>query len=338
MSNQKDNIQVPNAPNLKGLTFRRFKDKSDYPKIVEVANKSWDADNANWQISENDLILEFEHPINFDPQKDTLLAEIDGELAGYTRIFWLKKPDKLVLYNHYVTLLPKWRKTGLWEAMLEFIEQRAHEIAQQFPPDYKHYCEVWAPTRENDWKSLLESSGYRSSWLVFEMVRKSLDDIPKIPLPEGIEIRPVEPSHHRQIWESSKEAFRDERTFSEDNWGDKAYKRWLQNPIFQPPLWQIAWDNDEVVGGIHNFIDEDQNRQMNRKWGWTEKIFVRKVWRKRGLAKALIARSLEVLREHGMEAGALGVDTENPSKALDVYKSMGYETYNQFDFYRKQVE
>jgi ribosomal protein S18 acetylase RimI-like enzyme len=74
---------------------------------------------------------------------------------------------------------------------------------------------------------------------------------------------------------------------------------------------------------------------MNRKWGWTERIFVRKPWRKRGIAKALIAKSLIVLREQGMEAGALGVDTENPSGALKLYESMGYEINNQFTFYRK---
>ena len=45
--------------------------------------------------------------------------------------------------------------------------------------------------------------------------------------------------------------------------------------------------------------------------GWLEHISVRRPWRRRGLASALIARSLRVLRERGFEEAALGVDAEN---------------------------
>jgi mycothiol synthase len=104
-----------------------------------------------------------------------------------------------------------------------------------------------------------------------------------------------------------------------------------------PELWQIAWEGDEVVGGVHNYIDKEENEAFNRKWGHTEQIFVRRPWRKRGIAMALIARSLKILREHGMTEATLDVDTENPSGALELYESLGYRPYSEFIFYRKPL-
>jgi len=40
--------------------------------------------------------------------------------------------------------------------------------------------------------------------------------------------------------------------------------------------------------------------------GWTDPIGVRRRWRKQGLARALIARSLRLLREQGMTEAGLG--------------------------------
>jgi mycothiol synthase len=39
----------------------------------------------------------------------------------------------------------------------------------------------------------------------------------------------------------------------------------------------------------------------------------------------LIARSFQVLKDHGMEEAALGVDAENPTGALHLYKKMGFK-------------
>ena len=43
------------------------------------------------------------------------------------------------------------------------------------------------------------------------------------------------------------------------------------------------------------------------------------------MAKALICQSLRVLRDRGMHEAALGVHTENPTGAFQLYLSLGYE-------------
>lgn len=56
------------------------------------------------------------------------------------------------------------------------------------------------------------------------------------------------------------------------------------------------------------------------------------------LRQALIARSLKVVRDEGMEAAALDVDSDNPSGALKLYESLGYKLEMEFTFYKKPIE
>jgi len=65
---------------------------------------------------------------------------------------------------------------------------------------------------------------------------------------------------------------------------------------------------------------------------------VRRPWRKQGLARALIARSLSQLRELGMTEASLTVDTENPSGALRLYEGLGYRPVKRGSVYRKPLD
>jgi mycothiol synthase len=62
---------------------------------------------------------------------------------------------------------------------------------------------------------------------------------------------------------------------------------------------------------------------------------VRRPWRRRGLARAMLARSMKLHKEQGMTQTGLGVDTQNPSGALQLYESMGYEVVDTETTYQK---
>jgi GNAT superfamily N-acetyltransferase len=128
----------------------------------------------------------------------------------------------------------------------------------------------------------------------------------------------------------------------QDHWGyvpgtEENYQEWLNGRLFQPALWQIAWAGEEVIGTVLAFIDEAQNRKYNRRRGYTEEITVRRPWRKHGVARALIARSLQQLKALGMTEAALGVDTENLSGALRLYESMGFRPVQRGSIYAKPL-
>lgn len=77
------------------------------------------------------------------------------------------------------------------------------------------------------------------------------------------------------------------------------------------PFGASLGDGDQVAGQVRSFINESENRDYGRRCGWVEHISVRRPWRRRGLAHALIAASFSLLRARGMTEGALTVDAEN---------------------------
>jgi GNAT superfamily N-acetyltransferase len=72
--------------------------------------------------------------------------------------------------------------------------------------------------------------------------------------------------------------------------------------------------------------------------GWLDSVFTRRPWRGRGLAHALVARSLTLLRERGMAEGILGVDAGNETGALGVYTDNGFVVSEKFTAYRRPFE
>jgi ribosomal protein S18 acetylase RimI-like enzyme len=102
-------------------------------------------------------------------------------------------------------------------------------------------------------------------------------------------------------------------------------------------LWRVAWDGDEIAGQVRSFISAEENERFGRKRGYTEHITVRRPWRRRGLARALIAASFPLLRARGMTEAALGVDTENVSGALRVYEGCGFRPIARSTTYRKSL-
>lgn len=324
-------------PPLPGLSVRGFNGASDIPKIVRVMNESWAADLSDLVITSDELIESYSHPQNFDPKNDILLVEVDRDLIGVGSVTWSDRRSGLRIYTHQAHLLPHWRGMGIRHFMLRKNEARLREIAESEESSKKRVVEIWTNLETNHWKSVLESSGYNPSWYVFEMVRSLDEDIPNLPLPEGVEVRPVDIGNYRVVWNAAKEALRDERDYSDERWSDVSYDLFTKSRKFTPELFQIAWAGDEVVGGVHNFIDEEENAALDRAWGHTEIIFVRRPWRKRGIARAMIAKSLMLLKERGLEFATLDVDAENPSGALRLYESVGYRCDKRFVFYRKPM-
>jgi ribosomal protein S18 acetylase RimI-like enzyme len=129
------------------------------------------------------------------------------------------------------------------------------------------------------------------------------------------------------------EAFRDHWGFNEEN--EPTVEQWVENPNFDPSLWRVAWEGDQVAGMVLSYIDKRENQAYHRQRGWTEDICVRRPWRRRGLARALLVQSLYAVRERGMLEAALGVDTQNLSGALHLYESVGFRAIKRLTVYRK---
>ena len=180
--------------------------------------------------------------------------------------------------------------------------------------------------------ALYRACGYLPFRFAYDMARNLADPIPSPPLPPGIEIRPAGPEHFRWVWEAEREAFSENRGYTP--WPEEGYQRFLSFPHYDPALWRIAWEGDQVVGMVLSFINAEENAAFRRLRGYTEDIAVRRPWRERGIASALLAASLTALRDRGMTEAALGVDAENP-RALAIYERLGFKTVSEWITFRR---
>lgn len=338
-----DIIPVPGAPEVQGLSFRRFRQPEDFQNMATIARACAQVDGIERADTAEELAATFEHLTNCDPATDMLFATLHSgngqapQVIGYSRVTWREEGSGDRWYIFFGRIVPEWRRKGIGQAMLGWVESRLKQIAGSHPPHIRKHFVCFAEQGEQGFAAMLEKSGYQPMRYSFEMLRPDLENIPDFPMPEGLEVRPVLPEHYRLIWEADTEAFRDHWGFVEPSEDD--YQAWLKNPIFfQPHLWQVAWDvaSNEIAGQVRTYIDHEQNQLYNRKRGYTEFISVRRPWRRIGLARALIVRSLQAQKDAGMTESALWVDSENLSGANMVYEACGFVVHKRATVYHKQ--
>jgi mycothiol synthase len=324
------------------FTFRPLRGKDDYLPMLAVARGSNEADGFDLSSTIEDIERVCTPAENYDPTRDVLLtlaasAEGNGPFViGYSRVGWYSGLEDTRLYWQVSFLLPEWRGRGVWPAMVEQNERRLREIAAGHPSTTRRLFQGWANDKQRDWIEVLERQGYQAVRYFFNMLHR-LEEISDRPLPPGLEVRPVRAEHFRSIWEVQKEETRDLFETVAEDWTEDKYPAWRENPAHTPELWQVAWDGDQVAGMVLARIDAVENEELGRKRGYTEHIFVRRAWRNLGLASALIASSLRVLKVHGMDEAELGVDSENKSGALGLYQKMGYQTFSTDTWFRKPM-
>jgi len=334
-----DWLVVESGLDIPGLCFRRFRGESDYALIAEVLTGSQRADGYDRMVTREDIAAAYANSLrNCDPHTDMVMAEVAGRLVGYGRVWWEQEAPTRYLYKHNGFILPAWRRKGIGRALLDWMESRLQDIAGAHPCEPEKYFQASVSQFQENTAILLERAGYQPVRYFFEMVRPNLENIPDIPLPDGLETRPVTADQYRALWESTRDA-------SEEEWGvpeptEADYQKWLEDPLFQPDLWQIAWDQDtgQPVGHVLTYINHEENRQFTRKRGYTEGVGVCREWRRRGVARALISRSLQAQKAAGMLESALVADSDSASGVTRLYESCGFQVVKCDTIYRKPLK
>ena len=119
------------------------------------------------------------------------------------------------------------------------------------------------------------------------------------------------------------EAFRDH--FGSHDPSQSAFRRWSEDPLLDTTLLMVAFDGEEMTAGVQGAIDPTENAVQGYLRGWTDPVFTRRAWRRKGLAYALLGRALQALKERGMTSAQLDVDSENANDALSLYQRHRFE-------------
>jgi mycothiol synthase len=319
---------------LTGLRLRPYAGEPDLAGLTNLLNAEAEADGIERRATEAELRVLYGFPNeHFDPARDVTIAEVDGRIVAHAEREWIDTTDGLREYRLDGAVDPEYRGRGIGATLLADSERQMRALAATHDTALPRVFGSWSADSQARDARLLTRAGFEPVRWFFDMTRPNLDDIPDVPLPDGLELRPITRDLALHVWRADVEAFR-------DHWGgfdgsDDRLEGWLARPYTDLSMWVIAFDGDEVAGGVLNTIDPDENAALGIQRGWLSSVFTRRQWRRRGVARALIARSLALHRERGMTSASLGVDADNPSGALGLYEGTGFKVDYRSTAWRK---
>lgn len=204
--------------------------------------------------------------------------------------------------------------------LVDRIERRAAELALP-----RLHLGGLLPNRELE--DLAHARGYRPVRRFYDMAI-TLDAAPSaVALPEGFTLRRMTvergPAFHRAL----SEAF-------EDHWEhhpepfDEWWRYRTSDPDFDLSWWFTIDDGDEIAAAVRT--------APGRNGGvYVGALGVRRSWRGRGLAKAMLRETFSRAWEAGYRRVTLGVDASSPTGATQLYRSVGMTVELESEFWEK---
>jgi mycothiol synthase len=307
-----------------GLLLRPVRWPEEAHLMTDVNNASRLAGGSLFVITVEMIRSFYDHLVNSDLAIDLRLAEVDGRPVGYVRVEWTDENRGDRVHSAALFVTPD-APAGTFAALLDWGLFRHLGIAEaQGTIERPRTAGITTMLETREARATLDARGFVPVRYSFEMLRPSLDDIPDRALPAGIEVRPADASQLRRIWEAEVEAFAAHWGAGADDGSEERWQELLADPLQDLALWQVAWEGDQIAGMVRPFINADENARLGVSRGWCENISTRAPWRGRGVASALISRALHALRDRGMNQAALGVDAQNETGALRLYRRMGF--------------
>ena len=314
---------LPVAP-LPELHFRTYQGDEDIPAISELLSLSYSANDDRGDVDPEELRVQTRHQANVDPRADMILGFVGGRLVARSMLTWADALDGTARhYQSWGDIHPAWRRRGIGRAMWERNIERLTKLADGHAFRGTRLLSVpWLRGGDSGGAALAEQLGYERVRVYHHMTRSTLLDVTVPPMPPDLTVRPVTSDDQPAVWEAMIEAFRDH--FGAEDTSEESYQAWIESPVTDPALFIVAFDGDTVAGAGHGEIYPRENEANGYRRGWTDPIYVRRPWRRRGLASALLGRALVCLREAGMTSAQLDVDTQNENQALTLYERHGF--------------
>ena len=214
-------------------------------------------------------------------------------------------------------------------------EERARERIHRAPADLRVTHQVARFAHNEAAGALFRSLDY-AYLQTYWMMQIELDGRPPTPPePEGIAIRTFDPERDAPRTHAAlAEAFLDHRGHD-----FPSYEQWRHHHIdgeatqFDPQLWFVAADGEEVVGAAVCRPTSARDRECAE----VDILGVRREWRRRGVGLALLGAAFAEFHRRGIPRAELGVDSENPTGATRLYERAGMHVAHAWETWEKEL-
>ena len=301
--------------------------EEEVPAIVELLNAVSQAEFGVDDVNEDEIRRWFGQ-MHFAPERDAFVADEDDRLAAYADV----SNEGLAFEQFWIDLrVPAAASDAACDAVLQAAERRALEMAAEGPADARARLIAGAWSVNERATALLERAGFRAYRHSFRMLIDLDGELGEPSFPPGVEARGFRAGDERAVFDAVDEAFRD----SHDH-VPSIYEEWrhwaLDRDDFDPSLWWLAVDGDEIAG-----FCLCRPYETEPDLGWVSSLGVRRPWRRRGIARALLLTSFHEFRQRGFARVGLGVDADSLTGANLLYERAGMRPVRRYDLYEKPL-
>jgi len=262
-----------------------------------------------------------------------LVFSPEGELVGYLEIWDIRAVP--VHPWAWARVHPKFEGLGIGTYLLNYAEERVKLAVERIPEDAQLSMRCGCVSSHEPTKQLFtdfDMKPIRHFWTMLI----NMEEQPEFPkLPEGITIKTfADTKDLLAVVRADDDAFK-------DHWGYvaqpeeeelKEWQEWIQNDQkHDSSLWFLAMDGDEIAGVSLCRIEAWNNPE----WGHVDSLGIRRNWRRRGIALALLHHSFAEMYRRGKKSVSLGVDAESLTGATRLYEKAGMHIFREFHDYEK---
>lgn len=269
-----------------------------------------------------------------DIASDTLLVETDDGCAVAYAEYILYEPYTINGFEPYVH--PDLNERGLMDYLLKAGDAFVRDTAPKAPVGEPVLLEIgiWGADTAN--RAILEAHGY-SVARRWERLRLDMVAPPPAPRwPDGISVRTAAiPDELERIHAAWEDAQRDEWGFSGLTFEEFRHYFVDVEPAYDPTLWFLAID--DASGDIVGYTLCRWERPGQPGEAQVRYVGVRRPWRRRGIARALMLHTFGELWRRGKRAAGLSVDATSLTGADDLYRQLGMHLVQETLVYRRTV-
>lgn len=302
---------------------------SDVPAWAALIARTAAAEHPVWHEREADLQQHVESRKNPLATHTVLGLDGGGVIRAYGRISKNPNGDKA---HGFGCVDPAWQRRGVGTALLGWLEhstrRRFAEDAAGAPAPVLPRLRIGTEQQHAHQAKLLESAGYTVVRYFNEMHRPLDQPLPTKVLGGGLVLDVMAAEMHEQVRIAHNETFR-------DHWGSEprdqdSWSFTVKHPHARPDLSTVVIDTESGTVAGYQLASHDPDLAARRGFreGYTELLGVRREYRGRGIAQALLADAMHRFTVAGMDVASLDVDSENPTGALALYTGMGYRAVN----------
>jgi GNAT superfamily N-acetyltransferase len=335
------------VPTSGHLTWRPWT-REDVPALAELMRAVDQADGRHWFTSADEIAELFGAPV-FDAAADTLVGlDVDGTMRAHASIErYPTNGVSLLRVSVAGGVHPDYRGKGLGTELLAWGTGRARQALAELGGDPRllglpgriatHIGDSDPPERHD----LLRAAGFQPTRYYANLLRDLSAPVPAIGLEPPLRLVPWTDALEDATRLARNDAFR-------DHWGSqpRTAESWRAYRSSFAPQWSfvvidesVRYEGSEqeqpgdttVPPGTPYVVGLHRGERYEHDWesqgytaGYTGLLGVRRAYRGRRIAAALLTHAMNVYAADGVQRAELDVDTDNPTGAPALYARLGY--------------